>query len=290
MPTKSEKDRAAEERIRDHEWDGIQEMDNPLPRWWLHIFYASIAVSLVYYVLYPSIPFFNSHTTGLLDYTERKALDVELAKAAEAQSAYIRQIDANAPAAIRADANLLNFALAGGRAAFADNCAPCHGAGGAGRPGFPSLADDSWLWGGTIEAIEQTIRHGVRWQQDDATRLSEMPRFGADALLNPAQIADVTQYVLALTNRATDAAAAQKGAAAFAEQCAVCHGEKGEGKQDIGAPQLSDAVWLYGDSPKDILLQISAARHGVMPAWQGRLDEATIKMLTVYVHSLGGGK
>jgi cytochrome c oxidase cbb3-type subunit 3 len=290
MPTKSEKDRAAEELIRDHEWDGIQEMDNPLPRWWLYIFYASIAVSLVYYVLYPSIPFFNSHTTGLLDYTERKALDVELAKAAEAQSAYIRQIDANAPAAIRADANLLNFALAGGRAAFADNCAPCHGAGGAGRPGFPSLADDSWLWGGTIEAIEQTIRHGVRWQQDDATRLSEMPRFGADALLNPAQIADVTQYVLALTNRATDAAAAQKGAAAFAEQCAVCHGEKGEGKQDIGAPQLSDAVWLYGDSPKDILLQISAARHGVMPAWQGRLDEATIKMLTVYVHSLGGGK
>jgi cytochrome c oxidase cbb3-type subunit 3 len=290
MPTKSEKDRAAEERIRDHEWDGIQEMDNPLPRWWLHIFYASIAVSLVYYVLYPSIPFFNSHTTGLLDYTERKALDVELAKAAEAQSAYIRQIDANAPAAIRADANLLNFALAGGRAAFADNCAPCHGAGGAGRPGFPSLADDSWLWGGTIEAIEQTIRHGVRWQQDDATRLSEMPRFGADALLNTAQIADVTQYVLALTDRATDAAAAQKGAAVFVEQCAVCHGEKGEGKQDIGAPQLSDAVWLYGDSPKDILLQISAARHGVMPAWQGRLDEATIKMLTVYVHSLGGGK
>jgi cytochrome c oxidase cbb3-type subunit 3 len=290
MPTKSEKDRAAEERIRDHEWDGIQEMDNPLPRWWLHIFYASIAVSLVYYVLYPSIPFFNSHTTGLLDYTERKALDVELAKAAEAQSAYIRQIDANAPAAIRADANLLNFALAGGRAAFADNCAPCHGAGGAGRPGFPSLADDSWLWGGTIEAIEQTIRHGVRWQQDDATRLSEMPRFGADALLNTAQIADVTQYVLALTDRATDAAAAQKGAAVFVEQCAVCHGEKGEGKQDIGAPQLSDAVWLYGDSSKDILLQISAARHGVMPAWQGRLDEATIKMLTVYVHSLGGGK
>jgi cytochrome c oxidase cbb3-type subunit 3 len=290
MPTKSEKDRAAEERIRDHEWDGIQEMDNPLPRWWLYTFYASIAVSLVYYVLYPSIPFFNSHTPGLLDYTERKALDVELAKAAEAQSAYIRQIDANAPAAIRAEANLLNFALAGGKAAFADNCAPCHGAGGAGRPGFPSLADDSWLWGGTIEAIEQTVRHGVRWQKDEATRLSEMPRFGADALLNPAQIADVTQYVLALTNRATDAAAAQKGAAVYAEQCAVCHGEKGEGKQEIGAPQLSDAVWLYGDSPKDILLQISAARHGVMPAWQGRLDEATIKMLTVYVHSLGGGK
>lgn len=290
MPTKSEKDRAAEELIRSHEWDGIREMDNPLPRWWLYVFYASIAVSLVYYVLYPSIPFLNSHTPGLLDYTERKALDAELAKAAEAQSSYIRQIVAKSPAEIRSDTDLLNFAIAGGKAAFADNCAPCHGAGGAGRPGFPSLADDSWLWGGTIEAIEQTVRHGVRWQQDDATRMSEMPRFGADALLNPAQIGDVTQYVLSLTNRATDAAAAAKGAAIFAEQCAVCHGEKGEGKQEVGAPQLSDVVWLYGDSVKDVLLQVSAARHGVMPAWQGRLDEATIKMLTVYVHSLGGGK
>jgi cytochrome c oxidase cbb3-type subunit 3 len=288
MPTKPEKDRSGE--VREHEWDGIQEMDNPLPRWWLYVFYASIAGSLVYYVLYPAIPFFNSHTAGLLDHTERKALERELAEAAAAQSVYIRQIAGKSPAEIRDDPDLLNFALAGGRAAFADNCVPCHGAGGAGRPGFPSLADDSWLWGGTLEAIQLTIRHGVRWPQDDATRLSQMPRFGTDGLLTPAQIADVTQYVLSLTDRAADAAAAARGAAMFAEQCAVCHGPKGEGNAELGAPQLSDAVWLYGDSAKEIMLQVETARHGVMPAWQGRLDEATIKMLSVYVHSLGGGK
>lgn len=290
MPTKPEKDSAGKTLIRSHEWDGIQEMDNPLPRWWLYVFYVSIAVSLVYYVLYPAIPFFNSHTTGTLDYTERKALDVELAKAKLAQAGYIRQIEAKTPAEIRADADLLNFAVAGGRAAFADNCVPCHGAGGAGRPGFPSLADDSWLWGGTLDAIQQTVRHGIRWQKDDATRVSEMPRFGVDALLTPEQIGDVTQYVLSMTKRATDASAAAKGEAVYAEQCAVCHGPKGEGNQEVGAPDLSDAVWLYGGSPKEILQQVSASRHGVMPAWQGRLDEATIKMLTVYVHSLGGGK
>jgi cytochrome c oxidase cbb3-type subunit III len=290
MPTKPEKDTAGDTLIRSHEWDGIQEMDNPLPRWWLYVFYASIAVSLLYFVLYPAIPFLHSHTTGLLGYTSRKALDEEMEKAKAAQATYIHQIQAKTPAEIRSDTNLLNFALAGGKAAFGVNCAPCHGAGGAGRPGFPSLADDDWLWGGTLDAIQQTVRHGIRWQADETTRQSEMPRFGADAMLKPDQIGDVAQYVLSLTNRATDAAAAKKGAAVFAEQCAVCHGPKGQGNQELGAPSLTDAVWLYGSSLQDILHQVNAPRLGVMPAWQGRLDDATIKMLTVYVHSLGGGK
>jgi len=290
MPTKPEKDTADSTLIRSHEWDGIQEMDNPLPRWWLYVFYATIAVSLLYYVLYPAIPFFNSHTTGVLGYTARQQLDVDMAKAAQAQAGYIEKIAAMTPAEIRNDPELLNFALAGGKAVFANNCAPCHGAGGAGRPGFPSLADDVWLWGGSLDKIQQTLRHGVRWQSDENTRLSEMPRFGADELLKPEQIRDVTQYVLSLTNAATDAEAVKRGAPIFAEQCAVCHGPNGQGNQEFGAPRLSDAVWLYGGTPEEILHQINAARHGVMPAWQGRLDEPTLKMLTVYVHSLGGGK
>lgn len=290
MPTKPEKDTADTTLIRGHEWDGIQEADNPLPRWWLYVFYVTIAVSLLYYVLYPAIPFFNSHTTGVLDYTARTELETELAAARVAQAQYVEKIATKTPTEIAADAELLNFALAGGKAAFADNCAPCHGAGGAGRPGYPSLADDVWLWGGSMDAIQQTIRHGVRWQGDDATRLSEMPRFGKDALLEQAQINDVAQYVLSLTDSATDKQAAERGAKVFAEQCVACHGEKGVGNQELGAPRLSDAVWLYGGTPEEILRQISAARHGVMPAWQGRLDEPTLKMLTVYVHSLGGGK
>lgn len=290
MPTKPEKDSAPSTLIRSHEWDGIQEMDNPLPRWWLYVFYATVAVAVLYFILYPAIPFLNSHTKGVLDTTARKSLDTAMAEAKAAQAVYIQQINAKTPAEIEADTNLLNFARAGGKAVFSENCAPCHGAGGAGRPGYPSLADDSWLWGGTLANIEQTVRHGVRWQKDDATRVSEMPRFGADGLLKPDQINDVAQFVLSLTNAATDATAAKRGAPVFAEQCAACHGAKGEGNQELGAPRLSDTVWLYGGTMKDIVRQVTAARHGVMPAWQGRLDDPTIKMLTVYVHTLGGGK
>ncbi|MGD8811040.1 MAG: cbb3-type cytochrome c oxidase N-terminal domain-containing protein, partial [Gammaproteobacteria bacterium] len=167
MPTKSEKETAPSTLIRSHEWDGIQEMDNPLPRWWLYVFYATVAISVLYFVLYPAIPFWNSHTKGVLDTTARKSLDTAMANAAAAQSGFIEQISAKTPAEIVSDPNLLNFALAGGKAAFADNCAPCHGAGGAGRPGFPSLADDAWIWGGTLDHIQQTLQHGVRWQGDD---------------------------------------------------------------------------------------------------------------------------
>jgi cytochrome c oxidase cbb3-type subunit 3 len=290
MPTKSEKDSAPTTLIRSHEWDGIQEMDNPLPRWWLYVFYASIAVSIVYFVVYPAIPFFNSHTTGVLDYSSRKALDASIDEANAAKAGFIEQISAKTPAEIIDDPDLLNFALAGGGAAFAENCVPCHGAGGAGQPGYPSLADDVWIWGGTLDHIQQTLRHGVRWQQDDETRLSEMPRFGADELLEPAQINDVAQYVMSLTGGATDPAAAERGAAIFTEQCVVCHGENGEGNQELGAPRLSDAVWLYGGTLDDVLSQVTAPKHGVMPAWHSRLDDPTLKMLTVYVHSLGGGK
>ena len=290
MPTKPEKDTEHSTLIREHEWDGIQEADNPLPRWWLYVFYATVAISLVYFVLYPAIPFVNSYTKGILGYNSRVELEKNMERAAAAQSAYLERISAKTPAEIQSDPELLNFALVGGKAAFADNCAPCHAPGGAGRPGYPSLADDVWLWGGTLDAIHQTLKHGIRWDQDDDTRVSEMPRFGADELLTPEQIYDVGQYVLSLTDRATDEEAVKKGTPIYAEQCAVCHGAEGQGNQELGAPRLSDAVWLYGSSFEDILQQISAAKHGVMPAWQGRLDDPTLKMLTVYVHSLGGGK
>ena len=291
MPTKSEKDTAAAVEIRHHEWDGIQEMDNPLPRWWLYVLYATIAASLVYYVLYPSIPGITGYTPGILDYNERKGVEQKLAEARAAQGAYLTRIEAASAAEIRDDPELLNFALAGGRAAFADNCAPCHAPGGAGRPGgFPVLADDAWIWGGTLEAIEVTLRHGIRWDADEDTRVSEMPRFGADELLTREQISDVTQYVLAFTNQAQDAEAAARGKPLYAEQCVACHGAQGEGNAELGAPRLADQVWLYEGTAEAVAAQIHAAQHGVMPAWEGRLDDSTIKMLTVYVHSLGGGK
>jgi cytochrome c oxidase cbb3-type subunit 3 len=290
MPTNTESKSVGTTETTGHEWDGITELDTPLPRLWLHIMYASIAVSIVYFVLYPGIPWLSGHTKGLLGHTERAALEETMAAARAEKAVYLERIDAMTPGDVRKDPELLNFAMAGGKSAFADNCAPCHGAGGAGRPGFPSLADDAWLWGGTLEAIHTTLRYGVRWAANEQTRVSEMPRFGgADGVFTSAQIADVTQYVLSLSGRSRDPASAKGGAPLYAENCASCHGPNGEGNPEVGAPKLSDAVWLYGDTAALIARQIGASRHGVMPAWEGRLDPATLKMLAVYVHALGGG-
>ena len=291
MPTNGARSPGETTETTGHEWDGITELDTPLPRWWLYVFYATVAASVVYFVLYPAIPWVTGYSKGLLGHTERAALDAAMAEARAAKAGYLQRIAGKTPAEIRQDAELLNFAMAGGKSAFADNCAPCHAPGGAGRPGYPSLADDAWLWGGSLDAIHTTLRHGVRWTQDERTRVSEMPRFGgADGVFSAAQIADVTQYVLSLGGRSKDPASAKGGAPLFAEHCASCHGSGGEGNQELGAPNLSDAVWLYGGTAAQIARQISIPQHGVMPAWEGRLDAATIKMLTVYVHELGGGK
>ena len=214
----------------------------------------------------------------------------DIAAAREMQSAYLDWISAKSLGDIQRDPDLLNFANAGGRAAFAENCAPCHGVGAAGGPGYPNLADDDWLWPGDLEGIYLTIRHGVRWPEDDDSRNSDMPRFGDDELLTRAQISDVSEYVLSFTKTGGNAGAIARGAAIYKEQCVACHGAGGEGNTEVGAPRLNDAIWFYGDDPATVAAQIAGPQQGVMPAWQGRLDDITLKMLTVYVHSLGGGQ
>ncbi|HVO15869.1 MAG TPA: cytochrome-c oxidase, cbb3-type subunit III [Alphaproteobacteria bacterium] len=289
MPTKIEKDVISGTDTTGHEWDGIKELNTPLPKWWVYVFYATILFAVVYAILYPSIPGFNGHTAGVLGWSKRAELDGQIAAARARQADFVQRINAATFAVIRSDNDLLNFALTGGRAAFADNCAPCHAAAGAGRPGFPNLADDKWLWGGKIEQIYTTIQHGARNEDADA-HVSTMPSFGADQLLKPAEINDVAEFVLSLTARSTDAAAARRGAGIFAQQCASCHGETGKGNAEVGAPNLTDGIWLYGGKKSDIVAQITKPKLGVMPAWGARLDPATLKMLAVYVHSLGGGQ
>jgi cytochrome c oxidase cbb3-type subunit III len=289
MPTKIEKDIISGTDTTGHEWDGIKELNTPLPKWWLYTFYASILFAFVYVILYPAIPLGGSHTSGVLGWSKRAELDGQIAAARARQADFIKRINAATFAVIRSDNDLLNFALTGGRAAFADNCAPCHAAAGAGRPGFPNLADDEWLWGGKIEQIYQTIQHGARNDDPDA-HVSAMPNFGTDGVLKPEQINDVAEFVLSLSKRSTDAAAAKRGAPIFAENCAACHGDTGKGNVELGAPNLTDAIWLYGGKKADIVAQITHPRMGVMPAWGARLDPATLKMLAVYVHSLGGGQ
>ncbi|HQS13982.1 cytochrome-c oxidase, cbb3-type subunit III [Reyranella sp.] len=286
MPTKIEKDTLSGQNTTGHEWDGVKELNTPLPTWWVYTFYACIAFAVVYCALYPSWPWLTGHTQGLLGYSSRAELRQELSAQTKERSAFVDRIRTASLADIRKDPELFNFAMAGGRSAFQTNCMQCHGAGGGGSTGFPNLVDDDWIWGGSIDQIYATIEHGIR-NTDDKSRQSMMPRFGADGLLTGAQVAAVTDYVLSLSGKAK---ATPEGAKIFEEQCVACHKAGGKGDQELGAPSLSDGIWLYGGSRDAIYRSIFYARNGSMPAWSGRLDEATMKMLAVYVHALGGDR
>jgi len=292
MPSKTEKDTYSGQPTTGHEWDGIKELDTPLPRWWVWVLYATIAWSIVYFILYPAIPGLTGYTKGVLGYSSRVEVGERIAAAKAAQGKFLDGIRKSSLSEIRNNDQLLRFALAGGKAAFADNCAPCHGVGGVGnRGGYPSLADDVWIWGGSLKDIERSILYGIRNEHENS-RSSQMPAFGGgeDAVLKPNQIADVASFVLSLTNRSKDAEAVKRGAPLYKEHCASCHGPAGKGDPKQGAPRLNDAIWLYGGSRDAIIAQITKPTMGAMPAWNTRLDAETIKMLAVYVHALGGGQ
>jgi len=268
-----------------HEWDGIRELDNPMPRWWLWTFYATIFWALVYTIAYPAWPLVSSATSGMLGWSSRAELRTELTAAEAAKGDYVAAIEKASVEEILADDTLRQFAISAGSAAFKVNCVQCHGSGAAGSPGYPNLNDDEWLWGGSPEDIRTTIAHGIRFAGDEDTRISEMPAYGD--ILGREEIADVVKHVAALSSGGD---LAGPGAEVFANNCAACHGEAGKGGAEFGAPDLTDAIWLYGSSPAEIAAQVRQPRHGVMPAWQARLGETTVKELTVYVHSLGGGR
>jgi cytochrome c oxidase cbb3-type subunit 3 len=281
--------KVAEADTTGHEWDGITELNKPLPKWWLYTFYACVVWAIGYWLLMPAWPLVSSYTKGWLGYSQRETVAEELDQAKAAKSGFRQQIAASDLAAINADPELLNFALAGGEAAFGDNCAPCHGRGAQGAFGYPNLRDDSWLWGGSLDAIHQTLEHGIR-ADNPKTRTSQMPAFGRMGLLNATQVNEVAEFVLSLSGRTDDQAAAERGAKIFADNCAPCHGKGGKGNQALGAPDLTDELWLYGGEKTTIAESIINSRNGVMPAWAGRLDPETIKELAIYVHSLGGGQ
>lgn len=291
MPTKVEKDSITGTDTTGHEWDGIKELNTPLPKWWVYVFYVTIVFAVIYCILYPSIPGVNSYFSGLIGYSQRGVLEEQVAEARAAQGVFYDRLEQMSPAEIIDDPDMFRFAYAGGESAFADNCAPCHGPGGAGvTGGFPNLADDAWLWGGSLDAIHRTLLYGIRHDSPE-TRISIMPTFGGEfGLLSRDEIGDVADYVLALAGQEHNAQRAERGAELFAQQCVACHGEDGSGLQEFGAPNLTDRIWLYGGERAEIIAQINTPQHGVMPAWIERLEDTTIKMLTVYVHSLGGGE
>jgi cytochrome c oxidase cbb3-type subunit 3 len=275
-----------------HEWDGIRELDNPLPRWWLIVFYASIAFAVGYWIFMPSWPAppgFQGFTPGLRHDSQRLIVQRDLDALKVQRAPFANKLASASLTQIEADPALLQFALAAGESAFANNCAPCHGAGAQGARGYPNLNDDDWLWGGKPDDIRQTILHGIR-AEDDQTRQSQMPAFGRDGLLRPAQINDLVEYVRHLSGQDADAGAVKRAAPLFADNCASCHGPEGKGGRSVGAPNLTDGIWLYGGDRATIRETLTNARRGVMPAWSAKLDPATIAALAVFVHQRGGGE
>ncbi len=275
-----------------HSWDGIEEYNNPLPRWWVWVFYATIVWGIGYTIAYPAWPLITGATPGLLGASTRADVEVEIAAVDKANAAIKDKLVAADLTAIGADPELAGYAERAGAAVFRTNCAQCHGSGAAGfeGKGYPNLLDDDWLWGGTMEDIHLTVTHGIRNTTDADARYSEMPKFGADGILDETQIAQVAEHVLAISGQEHDATLAAEGVTVFADNCAACHMEDGSGDRAQGAPKLSDAIWLYGGSREAIIETVTYARFGVMPDWNERLSEDEIRAVAFFVHSRGGGE
>ncbi len=275
-----------------HSWDGIEEYNNPLPRWWVWILYACIVWGIGYTIAYPAWPLINGATQGLLGQDSRIDSQKEYAEWDAKNGPIKAKLIATDLNAIKDDPDLSAYAERAGAAVFRTNCAQCHGAGAAGVQslGYPNLLDDDWLWGGTMEDIHTTVTHGIRNTTDPEARYSEMPKWGVDELLDATQIGDVVEYVLQISGQEHDAAKAEAGKTVFVENCASCHTEAGTGDRTQGAPNLTDAVWLYGGSREAVHQSVFYARFGVMPNWNARLSEDDIRAVSYYVHSRGGGE
>ena len=262
--------------LMEHTWDGdLQDFNNPLPRWWLGLFYGTMVFSLAYLVLWPGLGNF----AGVLGWTSTGEYEAEV-KAAEAQfqpvyAGFMQQDIATVAA--NPEARSI------GKNLFLTYCSQCHGSDAAGAKGFPNLTDHDWLYGGETATIEATITNG---------RAGVMPALGA--ALGVQGTREVANYVLSLSGRKHDAALAGAGKPKFAENCAACHTPAGTGMQALGAPNLTDKIWLYGGSEATIIETITKGRNGVMPAMAQTLGttsnkEAKLHLLAAYVYGLGGG-
>ncbi len=290
MSEKKEIDEISGTETTGHEWDGIKELNTPLPRWWTWLFYATIIWAIGYMIAMPAIPLINGATKGILGYASRADVITKIDAAKAAQAEFINKIAESEVADIVKDEELARFARAGGDAAFKVNCSQCHGSGAQGSVGFPNLNDDEWIWGGTLDEIYYTIANGARYVANDDTRISEMPAYGRDELLEKDEIIAVANYVASISGDEADGALVASGETIYVDNCAACHGDSGEGVAELGGPALNNAIWLYSGGVEAITAQINNPKHGEMPGWNDKLDDVTIKQLAVYVHSLGGGQ
>ncbi len=289
MSTHVEKDPVTGRDTTGHSWDGLRELNTPLPKWWLYVFYACIAIAVVMFILLPSIPYGPGYFRGLRGYSQRAQVAADIRALSARRAAAMERIAQASFAEIKAEPDLLAIATTAGRAAFAENCAPCHGAGGGGNLGYPALAAGGWIWGGTLDEIQRTITHGIR-SGDPEARDSQMPPFG-QGVLSQAQIEQVADFVsVRFFGLAGEGKDLEPGAKLYADNCAVCHGAQGEGNRSLGAPRLASRVHLYGGTRESVIAQVTRPHMGVMPAWNTRFPPGLIKSLALYVHGLGGGE
>ena len=276
-----------------HSWDGIEEYNNPLPKWWVWIFYICIIWGIGYTIAYPAWPGLTGTTQGVLGWSQRADVETSIKEAADKLAPINAKLEAAELTAIATDPELKDYAASAGAAVFKTWCAQCHGSGAAGAVGYPNLLDNDWLWGGDIENIYLTVKHGIRNEEDDDARYSEMPAFGDD-YLEDEQIDAVVNYVMSLSGEPMDASMVSAGAEVFADECSSCHMEDGTGDRAQGAPNLTDAIWLYGGDYDTVYETVSNSRYGVMPPRGGApaatVNEAMIRAVSVYVHQLGGGE
>jgi cytochrome c oxidase cbb3-type subunit 3 len=277
-----------------HEWNGIEELETPIPRVVLFFLTVGVLFCIGYWIFMPAWPLGTTYTKGLLGNDQRQIVKQQIVDATQERAAWTDRIASASFAEIAADNALMHHVRDTGRTLFVDNCAVCHGTKGTGGPGFPSLAAGAWLWGGTPEAIAETIRVGINATHAD-TRTSQMMAFGQTGMLDRDAILNVAAYVRSLSGQElteTDRARTAKGAEVFAANCAACHGENGKGMLELGAPNLTDAHWIYGGDLQDVYTSIYHGRQGHMPHWEGRLSPVDIRLLALYVGTLadGGGK
>jgi cytochrome c oxidase cbb3-type subunit 3 len=276
-----------------HSWDGIEEFDNPLPRWWLWIFYATIIWAVIYMIMYPAWPLLNQATAGVLGYSSRADVQADIDAHQAANQVWFDQLMATDLDSISDNAELQSFAINAGAAVFRAQCSQCHGEGADGvrvGSGYPNLNDDEWMWGGTMDDIVTTVTYGIRNEDFPDARWSEMPAFGRDELLTAEEIDNVVQYVLSISGQEHDAAMAEAGFEVYDYNCSSCHGMEGEGDIFQGAPALNNAIWLYGGTAEAIHETVQNARFGIMPGFANRLSDAEIRAVAAWVHSRGGGQ
>lgn len=294
-----------------HVWDGIEELNTPLPRWWVWVFYLTILYSIGYMIAYPAWPMLTRATPGLLGASTRADVAAEIKRFDDANAPTKAALVAADLPTIGTDEALNAYALKSGKAVFNTNCVQCHGREGGGNKagGYPTLSDNDWLWGGDVNTVHATITHGVRNSTDpDARNVGVfMPAWSeaatgpmadaASARFTAQELGQVVHHVLKISGQAADAAKATAGTQLFIDNCASCHGEDGKGNRDLGSPDLTDAIWLYGGDEATLTATMANGRGGVMPAWGysapgmlARLSEDQIRAVAVYVHSLGGGE